>query len=239
MNTNGRLLLFIAVFCFSCISLYGEVFSFWPFRQGSHFSINNADSFLQGESLRSEPVIINNHRTTMNISIVDSDPENALRILKKRYPKGTAAMNKNGLLFSTPAEKGFVRRILVASPDGIGKGAMFSMTVPEKGFRKNPAWPHTLPIPSGSEVSTVIIFPRRKSVFGQFRTLMSKEECLSNITMQLKADGWISPSRESGIAGASGEIMLSADAREVIIIGITPVKGSPYVQTSLYRRKLK
>jgi hypothetical protein len=225
--------------CILSLSVYGEVFSFWPFHKSVPASIESADLLLHGEALREESVVINGIRTTMKISIMDADPMEAFRTLKRRYPDGIAAKNQNGLLFSTPPENGYVRKILIVSPDGIGKGVMFSMSVPVKGFGKHPVWPHSLPLPAGSEVLSVLQFPARNSVFGQFRSRMSREEVLSNIVMQLKADNWISPSKESGIAGASGEIMLSSDAKDVIIIGISPVKGSPYVQGSLYRRKLK
>lgn len=239
MNGKKMILFFYMISSFFCLSVYGEVFSFWPFHKNTFSSPGSADLLLHGEALREEPVIINGLRTKMKISIMDVDPHSAFQTLKKRFPGGIAAKNPNGLLFSTPPENGFVRKILIVAPDGIGKGVMFSMSVPVKGVGKHPSWPHFLPLPAGAEVLTVISFPARNSVFGQFRSRLSKEECLSNIVMQLKAGGWISPSKESGIAGASGEIMLSSDAREVIIIGITPVKGSSFVQGSLYRRKLK
>lgn len=230
----------ISILCCSfSVSVYGEVFSFWPFHKSVPSSIENADHLLHGEALREEEVVINGSRTKMKISIMDADPLEAFRTLKRRYPEGIAAKNQNGLLFSTPPENGYVRKILIVSPDGIGKGVMFSMSVPVKGFGKHPSWPHSLPLPAGAEVLSVIRFPARNSVYGQFRSRMSREEVLSNIVMQLKADNWLSPSKESGIAGASGEIMLSSDAKEVIIIGITPVKDSSYVQCALYRRKLK
>ena len=239
MNRNIYMLFICILCCFLSVSVYGEVFSFWPFHKSVPSSIESADLLLHGEALREEEVIINGTRTKMKISIMDADPLDAFRTLKRRYPDGIAAKNQNGLLFSTPPEKGYVRKILIVSPDGIGKGVMFSMAVPVKGFGKHPSWPHALPLPAGAEVMSVIHFPARSSVFGQFRSRMTREEVLSNMVMQLKADGWISPSKESGIAGASGEIMLSSDAKEVILIGISPVKNSSYVQGSLYRRKLK
>ncbi len=226
------------LFCFSAFSLFGEVFSLWPFHKGAPSSIVSADKLLNGESLRQERVTINGMDLILNTAIIDANPENALRTLKMRYPAGKAAMNENGLLFSTPPEKGFCRKILIVAPDGIGKGVMFSMSVPEKGFRKNPAWPHTLPFPAGAQSVHVIQFPRRNAVYGLLRSTMNKEELLSNIAMQLKAEGWVSPSNESGIPGGSGEVMLSPDAKEIMILGITPVKDSPYTQAALYRRKL-
>ncbi|MBR2364957.1 MAG: hypothetical protein IKA79_07135 [Lentisphaeria bacterium] len=228
----------IVLSIFLSFSAQGEVFSLWPFNKGAFSSAAAADKLLHGEAVREERVIVNGTELKMSTSIVDADPRNALRTLKMRYPDGTAAMNDNGLLFSTPPEKGFVRKILIAAPDGVGKGVMFAMTVPAKGFRKNPSWPHQLPFPAGAQALQVIRFPDRGSVYGSLRSAMSKEELLSNIAMQLKAEGWVSPSGESGIPGGSGEIMLSADAKEIMIVGITPVKGSRFTQVSLYRRKL-
>lgn len=236
-----RLLLFliIAVNLFSILPVSAEVFSLWPFRKNAPSALASADDLMRGEALQEEKVIVNGVHLTMNTAIIDADPANALRTLKMRYPKGTAAMNNNGLLFSTPPQNGFVRKILIVAPDGIGKGVMFSMSIPEKGFGKNPAWPHTLPMPAGAQALHVITFPRRNAVYGLLRSTMTREELLSNIAMQLKADGWVSPSNESGLPGGSGEIMLSADAKEIIILGITPVKGTVYTQASLYRRRLK
>lgn len=231
--------IFCAVlFCFSGLTLYAEVFSLWPFRKSTPSSIVSADKLLNGTGLQEEKVIVNGVELVLNTAIIDADIKNALRSLKMRYPAGKAAMNENGLLFSTPPENGFCRKILLVAPDGIGKGVMFSMSVPEKGFRKNPSWPHTLPFPAGAQAIHVIKFPRRNATYGLLRSSMNKEELLSNISMQLKAEGWVSPSNESGLAGGSGEIMLSSDAKEIIILGITPVKDSPYTQAALYRRKL-
>lgn len=219
-------------------SLYGEVFSLWPFRNSSAVSAFAADSLFQREKLPEETVVINGRQTSLSTSIVNGNIQEALRTLKRRFPKGSAAMNENGLLFSTPPEKGWIRKILIVNPDGMGKGVMFSMTVPEKGFQKNPSWPHTLPFPAGAKIENVITFPQRRSVYGQLSSTMSKEELLSNIAMQLKAEGWVSPSNESGIPGGSGEVMLSADGKEIMIIGITPVKNSMFTHVSMYRRRL-
>lgn len=221
-----------------CFSLRGEVFSLWPFRRSAPSSVLSADKLFNGEAMREEKVVVNGIELAMSISIIDADPAEALRMLKKRYPKGSAAMNGNGLLFSTPPENGFVRKILIAVPDGIGKGVMFAMTVPEKGFGENPQWPSSLPFPAGAQALQVISFPQRKAVYGLLRSSLRKEELLSNISMLLKAEGWVSPSKESGTAGGSGEIMLSPDAKEIILVGITPVKGSSFTQVSLYRRRL-
>ena len=228
---------FAALF-FVCFSLRGEVFSLWPFRRSAPSSILSADKLFNGEAMRDETGVVNGRELAMNTSIIDADPKEALRMLKTRYPKGCAAMNENGLLFSTPPEKGFVRKILIVAPDGIGKGILFAMTVPEKGFGEHPQWPSSLPFPAGAQALQVISFPQRKAVYGLLRSSLRKEELLSNISMLLKAEGWVSPTKESGMAGGSGEIMFSPDAKEIILVGITSVKGTAQTQVSLYRRRL-
>lgn len=225
----------------------GEVFSLWPFRGGSFsgtggFSGVAPESLFNPETIRKEPVIINGRRVTLECSLGDYfSPADALRLLRAQYPSAKAAMNKEALLFEGPVSGGFRKKFLFLTFPGMEKGVLFTMNIPAKGF-STPAWPPELPFIPGMRPQQVISFPERRSIYGQAVSSLSPQELLSHLSMEMKAQNWISPAREHTAQQGSGDIFFRRDSSQLMIFGILPRakrNGTQESIVTIYSRKLR
>lgn len=243
------LLLLLTLFLAAGITLplQADVFSFWPFRgglggAGGAYSGIAPESIFNPESLRKEPVLVNGKRVLLECSLGENfSLQEALRLLRRQYPKGKAAMNQDALLFEGPIVNGYRKKLLFITFPGMDKGILFTMNIPAKGF-STPVWPPELPMIPGMRPQSVISFPERRSIYGQAASSLSPQELLSHLSMEMKAQGWIAPAREHTLRDGSGEVFFRQDSSQLLIFGILPMQKQNGAQESIvtiYSRKLR
>ena len=221
-------------------SVHADIFSLWPFRGSSSQASkgDNATDILEPQKLWTEKIIVNGREMEMGVALVDHTLQDALRLLRKKYPNAPLAANSSSVLFEVPLPDGFRRRIFLVGFSGKDTIVQFTMDIPRDFSSAKIQWPEELPLPPGASPVTVMRFPARKSVYGTFQSPYPDKQVLSDLTRALRAGGWESTG-ETDSASASGDVFLRGNGSEMMIIGTMPEKISPSSRGTLYFRRLK
>ncbi len=220
--------------------VYADIFSLWPFRGSSSQASkgDNATDILEPQKLWTEKIIVNGREMEMGVALVDHTLQDALRLLRKKYPNAPLAANSSSVLFEVPLPDGFRRRIFLVGFSGKDTIVQFTMDIPRNLPDTKIPWPTELPLPPGASPVTVMRFPARKSIYGTFRSPYSDKQVLSDLVKALRADGWESTG-ETNSATGTGDVFLRKDGTEMMILGTLSGKDSKSSRGTLYFRRLK
>ena len=220
--------------------LQADVFSLWPFSGKGSLS---ASGVPEGVELWTEDVSINGRNMEMQVSLIEQPLQDVLSGLKKRYRKFSAlAGNSNSLLFEVPLKSGARKRFYLVAVSGVQSILLFSMELPgnfssQKG---SSFWPTELVLPPGAKPGTVMKFPKRKAIYGQFDSPFTAPEVISQVDTLLKNSRW-TPVANDNNRFATGGLYLRNDGKEIMIFSIKDhdrTSGKKGCAGTLYTRKL-
>lgn len=222
--------------------LQADVFSLWPFSGKGSLS-SGTGAVPEGVELWTEEISVNGRNMEMQITLVEQPLQDVLSGLKKRYKKFSAlAGNSNSLLFEVPLRSGGKKRYYLVQVSGTQSMLLFSMELPgnfssEKG---SSFWPSGLVLPPGAKPGTVMKFPKRKALYGQFDSPYSAPEVIAQVDSLLKNSRWKAVANDNN-RFASGGLYLRDDGKEIMIFSVKDhdsASGKRGCSGTLYTRKL-
>jgi hypothetical protein len=208
---------------FSPSSAQAEVFTLWPFARGGTDPV----SVLDGHDLWTEPVIVNGAQSGLGMGLVRQSLRDCFEILSRLYPEAHFRWNTNSLMMESRDEQGRRQRIFLVDLGGTPYGVMrFRIDLPAS-FEAQLPWPKELPMPTGATPRQSLEFPERDAQFGQFTTSLPPAQALSDLTAQLRANGWTPTTPEgagSGLSG-NGEIFFRAQPLSIMVVNLNETEG--------------
>ncbi len=238
MNKFWRSKLLILLLGAVCGPVQADVFSLFPFQSGG--TASGVDNALHSSELWTEDVEINDHRLDLQVALVGKNLNQAVRDLRGLYKNGTAAMNSNSFLFEVPLASGARRRYFLVELKGMIPTLQFSLILPA-GFKANKraVWPSELPLPPGAQARTVMLLPKRNSVYGLFDSPFPASQSLADMARRLEGSGWKSMGQESRSSRqASGEVFLQENGRQIMVISVQDSASGRGSTGSVYLRKI-
>ncbi len=228
----------LLAFILPSAELRADVFSLWPFSQGSGGVSTGNGEIMNPKRLWTEPVLINGRDVSLGVSIVETPFSDCMRQLKAIYPKSSFAGNSSSLLMDVPLEGGRRLRLYLVSLGEASPSLQFTMEIPP-GPARVPDWIPGLPMPPSSTPVTVMSFPKRGSSYGFFSSGLSPEQAISEMRKSMLASGW----RQAGgdeAAGdsSSGETFIRDKPLEIAIVGASSMDDGS-TRGSVYLRSIK
>lgn len=239
---------FVAVlylFSAAVTDLRADVFSLWPFSgKGNLSSGASMHTALEGTDLWTENISLNGRKVDMQITLIERPLDEVISSLKKNHKNISAiAGNSNSLLFEIPLGSGGKRRCYLAAVAGTRSMLLFSMDLPKnfKAANTGALWPSALVLPPGAKPGTVMKFPGRKALYGQFESPYSAPEVISQMSTLLRNSRWKAVADDNHRL-ASGGLFLRDDSREILIFSVkehSPASGKRGCSGTIYTRKLE
>ncbi len=220
-----KLLIFSVLFAAAPL-LHGEIFSLWPFGEGSAGAtpFNARGDVFPGKNFWQEEVRVNGVPLRLDIDLVDLPFDDAKAVLLRRFPNAGFTAGQNSLLMNVPEKDGFLLRLWLISLRGVNPVLMFSMKLPA-GRKTAPAsaWPKGIPILPGAEAGNVISFPSRGADFASFTIKgVTRPQAVNEMTVRLQAEGWLPASDEiADPFRASGEVFYRESPLSILLLGVS------------------
>ena len=230
----------IALFLlFSCLifSLYGEVFTLWPWKGGGTVAGESLSNRIPevGNVLHTERMKVNGVDLELTVSAVNTDFGTLTEFLLRTFQPENLQFGDGSVKVAYRIDENSVERWLMVD-GGPGKPVTFFKIVSPEKLPAVTDWPEELPeLPPGAVPEQVIYFPGRKAVYGSFRNSGSDPaSLLRTVSDRLAITGWTPLGREAEtISGGSGEIFLRADQRRILWVnygtdGVGAAYSRPY-----------
>lgn len=218
-----RLILLILL---AALPVRGEIFSLWPFGNGSAGStpFNEHGDVFPSKNFWKEEVRFNGVSLRMDIALVDMPFADAGAVLRKRFPRAGFAAGHGSLLVNQPEKDGSALRLWLISLRGVNPVLLFSLKVPP-GLKNTPesAWPKGIPILPGAKAGNVISFPSRGADFASFTAKgVTRPQALDEMARRLQAEGWLPASEEiANPFRASGEVFYRESPLSILLLGVS------------------
>lgn len=239
-----RTVILILFFMFAGpLLLHGDVFSLWPFSGKGSLSAGNP-SLLEGVDLWKEDISINGRQLDLNITLIERPLEEVLLGLRRHYKNFSAlAGNSNSLLFEITLPSGNRKRHYLTAVAGTQSMLLFSMVLPKQFDSRNRSrlWPGELVLPPGAVPGTVMSFPKRGALYGQFTSPFNAREVIAQMNTQLRSGRW-KPVADENNRLASGGLFLQDDAKKILIFSVkdqNAASGKSGCAGTVYVRKLE
>ena len=210
----------------TALPLHGEIFSLWPFGNGSAGSapFNEHGDIFPSKNFWKEEILFNGVPLRLDIALVDIPFSDAVQLLRRRFPHAAFASGQGSLLVNQPEKDGISLRLWLVSLRGINPVLMFSMKVPAN-LKTAPesAWPRGIPILPGAEAGNVIRFPARGADFASFTAKgVTRAQAVNEMAQRLQGEGWLPASEEiANPFRASGEVFYRESPLSILLLGVS------------------
>lgn len=218
--------LVLLVLLLAALPVRGEIFSLWPFGDGSAGStpFNEHGDIFPSKNFWKEEIRFNGVPLRMDISLVDVPFADAVMLLRRRFPNAGFAAGNGSVLLNQPQNDGSTLRLWLISLRGINPVLLFSMKVPAD-LKATPesAWPRGIPILPGAKAGNVICFPSRGADFVSFTARgVTRAQTVHEMTQRLLAEGWLPASEEiANPFRASGEVFYRESPLSILLLGVS------------------
>ena len=219
---RAALLPLLALCCLAAPAARGEVYDLLPLGGGWA----QWEKALGSKKLWSEPVEVNGVRGTLDVSLLELDFAEALRVSRRELPGVPGAVNANSALFELKEGKSLRRVYLVGFP-GKARTMRFAMEIPY-GASRGRLWPGQLPSLPGMEPKESLCLPGRQLCYGACKVASSPAAAAAELERVLSAQGW--RRLEDGF-------LLSADAKQAFLFSAA-ADGKGSTTVSLVRKNL-
>lgn len=218
--------LVLLVLLLTALPVHGEIFSLWPFGNGSAGStpFNEHGDAFPSKNFWKEEILFNGIPLHLDIALVDVPFTDASSLLRRRFPRAKFADGHGSLLMNQPEKDGSSLRLWLISLRGINPVLMFSLKVPAN-MKTSPesAWPRGIPILPGAKAGNVISFPARKADFVSFTAKgVTRPQTLDEMARRLQTEGWLPASDEiANPFRASGEVFYRESPLSILLLGVS------------------
>ena len=216
----------LPVLLLAALPAHGEIFSLWPFGNGSAGSapFNEHGDLFPSKNFWQEDIRFNGTPLRLDIALVDMPFADASAVLRRRFPGAAFASGRGSLLMNHPEEDGSTLRLWLISLRGVNPVLMFSLKVPaDRKTSPGSAWPRGIPILPGAEAGSVISFPSRGADFVSFTAKgVTRAQTLNEMARRLQAEGWLPASDEiANPFRASGEVFYRESPLSILLLGVS------------------
>jgi len=205
------------LFCSSSI-IKAEVFSLGPSGGKGKGGVGIITDAMGGMKLWSEPVILNGHKTSMDLRLLNTNLTECYLTFKKYFPASVFRASPGALLIEFKHKSGALERIYLVQMDAVFPVIQFSMKFPGGLPGNSKKWFKFFPLPQNSKIETTISLPDRSVDYGTFTTSLPGDLALADVKSSLISNGWTSLKQGVFIKNTPLAIMLvsfSKDAKGV------------------------
>jgi hypothetical protein len=212
-----------------------DVFTLWPFSSKSAASVDPSEGSLTGKKLWTEPVEINGLAVSLDVSLVETDTDTWLRLLRAAFPSALVWRSPGSVLAEIKNPDGTRKRILLVKADETHPALRFAMDIPDK--MPPPSGSSALPAPLAAAPEAVMSFKKRGTVYGAYSWDGGPDEAAAAFERAALADGW-KPAGTGKVQNSSG-VYLKDRPPSMLTMSFNWDGSGKKSAAALYLKKLK